>query len=128
MNDFMQELIARKLFINDESIDERELHKARMNTLQVLNRPTILYLMMAQGCNFACTYCPIPVLAQYGESLLSFEDAVAGINLWQKHIKDQPKDDEPYFLIFYGGEPLLNQRVLEQLLPYISSKQRRAAS
>jgi len=124
MNDFMQELIARKLFINDESIDERELHKARMNTLQVLNRPTILYLMMAQGCNFACTYCPIPVLAkQYGESLLSFEDAVAGINLWQKHIKDQPKDDEPYFLIFYGGEPLLNQRVLEQLLPYISSKQ-----
>lgn len=79
--------------------------------------------MMAQGCNFACTYCPIPALAKrYGERLLSFEDAVAGVKLWQKHIEDQPQDDEPYFLIFYGGEPLLNREVLERLLPYISDE------
>lgn len=124
MNGLVQELVARKLFVSDENIDADELAKTRASTLRLLNRPTILYLMMAQGCNFACTYCPIPTLAKrYGERLLSFEDAVAGINLWRKHIEDNPQDDEPYFMIFYGGEPLLNREVLERLLPYVSGEQ-----
>ena len=124
MDTLVQELIARKLFIDIENIDLEELTEVRANALRLLNRPTILYLMMAQGCNFACTYCPIPVLAkQYGERRLSFEDAVAGISLWQKHIDEQPQDNEPYFLIFYGGEPLLNRGVLERLLPYVFQEQ-----
>jgi sulfatase maturation enzyme AslB (radical SAM superfamily) len=125
MNSLLQELIARKLFIDNKSVDTEELAKARANALRFLNRPSILYLMMAQGCNFACTYCPIPALARrYGNRLLSFKDAVAGIELWRKHIEEQPQDDDPYFLIFYGGEPLLNREVLEQLLPYVSEEQR----
>jgi sulfatase maturation enzyme AslB (radical SAM superfamily) len=124
MNSLVQELVNRKLFVSCENVDLEELAKARANATKLLNRPTILYLMMTQGCNFACTYCPIPALAkQYGERLLSFEDAVAGVNLWRKHIEDQPQDDEPYFLIFYGGEPLLNRKVLERLLSYVSSEQ-----
>jgi len=124
MNVLVQELVARKLFVGDENVDADELAKARANALLLLNRPTILYLMMAQGCNFACTYCPIPALAKrYGEQLLSFGDAVASIELWRKHIEDDPQDDEPYFLIFYGGEPLLNREVLEWLLPYVSNEQ-----
>lgn len=124
MNGLVQELITRKLFVNDPSVDLEELAKARANALQLLSRPTILYLMMAQHCNFACTYCPIPALAKrYGEHLLPFEDAVAGISLWQKHIKEQSQDGDPYFLIFYGGEPLLNQEMLEWLLPYVANEQ-----
>lgn len=124
MNSLMQELIARKLFINDPSADLEELTKARADALRLLDRPTILYLMMAQGCNFACTYCPIPALAKrYGENLLSFKDAVAGIALWQAHIREQQQDNDPYFLIFYGGEPLLNREVLEQLLLYVAEEQ-----
>jgi len=124
MNGLVQELVARKLLVSDENIDADELAKVRASTLRLLSRPTILYLMMAQGCNFACTYCPIPALAKrYGERLLSFEDAVAGIKLWRKHIEDNPQDDEPYFMIFYGGEPLLNREVLERLLPYVSGEQ-----
>lgn len=124
MDGLVQELVARKLFVSDENIDADELAKARANTLRFFSRPTILYLVMAQGCNFACTYCPIPALAKrYGERLLSFEDAVAGIKLWRKHIEDNPQDGDPYFLIFYGGEPLLNREVLERLLPYMSEEQ-----
>lgn len=124
MKDLVRELITSKIFIDDSDADLEELKKAREQTLQRLNRPTILYLMMAQGCNFACTYCPIPTLAKrYGERLLLFEDAVAGITLWQEHIKEQPQDDNPYFLIFYGGEPLLNREILERLLPYVTEEQ-----
>jgi len=124
MNGLIQELIARKMFINNPIVDLEELREVRADVLQILDRPTILYLMMAQGCNFACTYCPIPALAKrYGERLLSFEDAAAGIELWRKHIEEQLQDDNPYFLVFYGGEPLLNQEVLERLLLYVSKEQ-----
>ena len=120
----VRELVVRKMFISDQSVDLEELEKVRANALRLLDRPTILYLMMTQGCNFACTYCPIPTLAKrYGEHLLSFEDAVAGIALWQKHIEEYPQDDDPYFLIFYGGEPLLNREVLKRLLPYVAEEQ-----
>ena len=115
--------LSRKVFISNPNTDLQELNNARKRTLQMINRPTILYLMMAQGCNFACNYCPIPDLAkQYGEHLLSFEDAIAGIKLWRKHIEEQPQDNSPYFLIFYGGEPLLNREVLEKLLPHIAKE------
>lgn len=118
------ELVSRKLFIVDPVTDQRILKAVRKQALQSLNRPTILYLMMAQGCNFACTYCPIPSLAKrYGEHLLTFENALAGIALWQKHIEEQPRDNDPYFLIFYGGEPLLNRGALERLLPYVAEEQ-----
>lgn len=124
MNCLVKTLITHKLFINNDSVDLEELTKARAKATRLLDRPTILYLMMAQGCNFACTYCPIPALAKrYGEQLLSFEDAVAGIKLWRRHIDDQPQDDNPYFLIFYGGEPLLNRKVFERLLPYVADEQ-----
>lgn len=123
-SEVLTELINRKLLIDHPHIDQQELESARSRTLKALDRPTILYLMLAQGCNFACSYCPIPTLAkQYGERLLSFEDAIAGITLWQKHIREYPRDDAPHSLIFYGGEPLLNREVLERLLPYIAGEQ-----
>ena len=117
--------MTRRLLIDNQDTDWRELGMIRERITQMLNRPTILYLMMAQSCNFACNYCPIPALAkQYGNRLLSFEAAITGITLWQKHIEEYPQDGDPYFLIFYGGEPLLNREVLERLLPYVAEEQR----
>lgn len=122
--DIVRELLHRKLLIFDDAEDKEILEATRRQTIRILDRPTILYLMMAQGCNFTCTYCPIPALAKrYGERLLSFEDAIAGIKLWRRHIEDQSQDDDSYFLIFYGGEPLLNREVLERLLPYVADEQ-----
>ena len=124
VSDAVAELANRKMLIERPYTDQQELELARSQAIKTLDRPTILYLMLAQSCNFACSYCPIPALTKrYGEQLLPFEDAVAGIRLWQKHIEEYPRDNAPYFLIFYGGEPLLNRTVLEQLLPYITGEQ-----
>lgn len=123
--EIISELVSRKLLIDNDGTDKKELAMAREKAVHILNRPTILYLMMSQECNFSCNYCPIPALTEkYGKRLLSFDDAVAGIKLWQKHISEYPPDGNPYFLIFYGGEPLLNREVIEQLLPYIANEQR----
>ena len=113
------ELIERRLVVSNQSLDDDFLDATRRQILDSLNRSTILYLMLAQGCNFACVTCPIPALAEkYGRNLLSLDDALAGIKLWQDHIGDSV-DKRPHYLIFYGGEPLLNREVLEQLLPQI---------
>lgn len=118
-------LAARELLVADPEIDERTRTAVRLETERSLDRPTILYLMLAQGCNYACRQCPIPGLAaHYGEHLLTFEAAVAGIRLWQSHLEDWPDDNDPYFLIFYGGEPLLNAEVLERLLVYVAAEKR----
>ncbi len=116
------ELVRRKLLITGESDDADELLKYRAVVIKRLNRPGILYLMLAQGCNNKCSYCPIPTLAEkYGASLLTLEDAIAGVELWREHIKGW-NDDEPYYIIFYGGEPLLNREVFELLVSYIAQK------
>lgn len=123
--DLVAALLDRKLLVRDSAADDEMLRLARGQELRRLDRPTILYLMLAQGCNFACTYCPIPALSrQYGEQLLSFENAVAGIRLWSRHVREYGEDHKPYFLVFYGGEPLLNQSLLEQLLEYVQGERR----
>lgn len=117
-------LADRGLLVSSDE-DERELQSVRMSTLRGLDRPTILYLMLAQGCNFACNYCPVPGLAaRHGDSRMSLVDALSGIELWKRHIKDF-QDDQPFYLIFYGGEPLLNRPVLEALLPLIAEQKER---
>ncbi len=113
-------LIQRGLIVTSTATDQEELVIARAHARHRLLRPTILYLMMAQGCNWECQGCPIPGLVlRHGERSLSFEDAMSGMALWQRHIATYPSDDEPYYLIFYGGEPLLNRAVLERLMPVI---------
>src|SRR3989344_6394126 len=114
------EFVRTKILIESIETDVKELVMYREGVRNFMNRPSILYLMLAQGCNNACTYCPIPKLAErYGDNLLSFDDAIAGIKLWQEHLKDEI-DDEPYCLILYGGEPLLNRAVLEKVLEYVA--------
>lgn len=118
----VDELIQQGILVESDETDPRELEMYRSSVTKLLNRPSILYLMLAQGCNSACTYCPIPALAErHGNNLLSFDNAIAGIRLWQEHIKDW-SDCDPYYLIFYGGEPLLNRLVLEQLLDIVATQ------
>ena len=116
-------LRERRLIIDTPENDCNEFEVARTNLEYKLNQSTILYLMTAQGCNFGCKYCPVPELVKkYGESSLSSEDAFAGIDLWQKHINDVYDSSLQYFVIFYGGEPLLNKETIKDSLGYIRMK------
>lgn len=116
------ELVRQKLLIEDDATDCYELEAYRASISNSLDRPSILYLMLAQGCNNACTYCPIPAISLLrGYTLLSFEDAVAGIELWQRHLADW-SDSDPYYVLFYGGEPLLNRTVFEQLVYSVAQR------
>ena len=116
-------LRERKLIIDAPESDCYEFEVAAIDLERKLNQATTLYLMTAQGCNFGCKYCPVPEIAKkYGETLLSKEDAFAGIDLWQEHIKDVYDSSLQYFVIFYGGEPLLNKETIRASVDYIKVK------
>lgn len=114
-------LVDRKLLISSPADDAEDLRVVTERLVARLNQPRILYLMLAQGCNFACRYCPIPALAQrYGETLLSTEDAFAGIDLWLAHLRDAGDSAHDCYIIFYGGEPLLNKEIMVAMLRYLA--------
>ena len=120
---FINDLWQRKLIVDSSKDDSCEFQVASSALERKLNQPTILYLMTAQGCNFKCTYCPVPEISiKYGESILSNEDASAGIDLWQEHLKDVYDPSLEYFVIFYGGEPLLSKEVIRHSLDYLKLK------
>jgi len=119
----VNELKEKKVIVESPEDDCQEFEKTVLNLERKLNQPVILYLMTAQGCNFRCGYCPVPATAQkYGEMLLSAKDAIAGIDLWQEHLKDVYNPDLEYFVIFYGGEPLLNKETIKASLAYLKRK------
>lgn len=121
----IEDLVCRSLLLADVSEDDALEARVQDAIRWTLDRPTILYLMLAQDCNFACGQCPIPQLARrYGNSRMAFEQGVAGIRLWQESIADWDDDGEPFFLIFYGGEPLLNMAVFDRLLDYVAQEKR----
>jgi len=124
----LEGLKQRKLIIESNNDDYREFEWIASNLERKLNQPMILYLMTAQGCNFECGYCPVPDTAKkYGSSLLSIEDAIAGIELWQEHLKDVYDPSLQYFVIFYGGEPLLNRKTIKASLACLKIKKETGA-
>lgn len=116
----IRDLKERKLLVEALENDRQEFRMVATDFERKLNQPTILYLMTAQGCNLNCKYCPVPGIAkEYGESILSAEDALAGIDLWEEHLKEVYDPKLEYFVIFYGGEPLLNKEVIKTSLDYL---------
>jgi sulfatase maturation enzyme AslB (radical SAM superfamily) len=101
-------LYARKLLVGSSEDDDQDFAEVSKRLNRKLSKPTILYLLLAQGCNFSCTYCPVPGLArELGDDQLTPEDARAGLELWSRHLADDPPEE--CYIIFYGGEPLLNK-------------------
>lgn len=104
--------------------DDRDLARARQELLARLDRASILYLVLVQGCNFSCAYCPIPELARVkGYAEMSSDTARASIDLWTRHVAEDSDPDAEYALILYGGEPLLNEPAIHAALEHIQRRQ-----
>lgn len=54
------ELRERGLLVCSAEQDDDALTAAKTELARRLDRASVLYLVLVQGCNFACSYCPIP--------------------------------------------------------------------
>ncbi len=119
LNPLFDKLQKSRLLVSSSKEDDLEFESVKNSLMGKLSEPKILYLLLAQGCNFNCSYCPVPGLAKkYGEDLLSSTDADAGLELWSRHLADDEQGES--YVIFYGGEPLLNKPTFYSSLSSIS--------
>lgn len=102
------------------------LKKVKLNFNKKLNKTFILYLVLTKDCNYFCSYCPFKkddIVDKKIKNLMSEEILILGINLWRNHILKKLKEKnnyfKNYFIIFYGGEPLLNLKTIKSGLLYI---------
>jgi radical SAM protein with 4Fe4S-binding SPASM domain len=117
-------LVEKRLLISRQEEDQAELRMVQQRTNQNLNQTIILYLLTAQHCNLACSYCPVPSLAdQYGPINMTDTHARAGVWLWREHLAELYDENRDYYVIFYGGEPLLNMPIITNTLEYLHELQ-----
>lgn len=73
-----------------------------------------LVLFLAQQCNLRCVYC-YGAGGEYGErGLMSAETALAAVD-W---LMENSLDAEQVYISFFGGEPLLNFPLLQQVVSH----------
>lgn len=121
-----KKLKKSKLVLNSPKEDDLFFEKIKSNFDRKLNKTFILYLVLTKDCNYSCSYCPFRnkgVANNETYSLMSKKVLISGINLWRKHILENLKNKDNYFrnyfIIFYGGEPLLNFKTIKDGLLYI---------
>lgn len=71
-----------------------------------------LTLVLSDGCNFSCPYCP----QHRGKNILKIEEITAFLDLLR------PRLDREVWLGFYGGEPLLSWPLVEKTVAYAHEK------
>jgi len=79
-----------------------------------LHEYELLHIITSYTCNLTCSYCFMLSNLGTDQKLLSFDDAKRGIDLYfsRPHKPDS-------VIHFYGGEPLLHPRLIDDCLSYI---------
>jgi uncharacterized protein len=118
------ELRERGLLVTSPADDDAAWAAAHRELTTRLDRASILYLVLVQGCNFSCSYCPIPDLArQTGNQFMTPDTARVAIDLWARHVREDGEPGAEYCAILYGGEPLMNEPALTAAIEYIGQLQ-----
>lgn len=80
---------------------------------------TTVVLNVNTGCNLSCTYCYKEDLAtpSAGEKM-ALETAVASIEMLLQQSPDQPA----YNVVFFGGEPLSNLKLIREVVDYCEQR------
>ncbi len=112
------------LVVNSADEDDIFYEKIKRQLISKISDPFILYLNLASGCNFDCIYCPVPGLAEkHGEHVLTSKQADQAMRDWYE-LRFQ-NGAQTNYIIFYGGEPLLNKPVFKTSLEFLEGLRNR---
>lgn len=116
----VQELVKYKILTRAQDEDDRVLSfvRSKIPTPAV----NVCYMIMSEQCNLACKYCFLgnndcDKRSSFLLESMSIETAYKALAFFVRQIKESGLDVEENkpVLIFYGGEPLVNFKVLEYI-------------
>lgn len=110
----LKELLALEV-VNDGSALTEEIATRRVEAFPL----NTLVLNVNTGCNLSCSYC-------YKEDLdkpsagkkMSFETACQSIEM----LLQQSPDQDRYSIVFFGGEPLSNFKLIQQVVGWAEAR------
>jgi radical SAM domain protein len=116
-------LLAQGFIIENEGSDERVLNDYRNEILE----PYIstAYFFLTKNCNLACKYCfeRQSETQNTSDGIMSSDVFIKGLDFFQRLINlDKARFDERKTIIFYGGEPFHNKKLLFSAISEIQNR------
>lgn len=111
-------LLMEKGLLQSDFIEE-VIHPDTENIDNLLNRcVNQLVMEVTEGCNFQCKYCIQDPNLKMKSKKMNVETAQRSVDF----LFDHSKDAQEVSITFYGGEPLLNMKLIESVVTYANSK------
>lgn len=122
----VQELIRWKILTQSEDEDERILQFVKSKIPKPAT--SICYFILSEQCNLACRYCFLgnndeKKRHHFSSENMTQETADKALDFFIRQMKESGLDnvDNRASIIFYGGEPLVNYKILEYIAAKINS-------
>lgn len=118
------------LFNNGFLVDNEETdNKLLADYRKEIREPYIstAYFFLTKNCNLACKYCfeRQSETKNSSEGVMSFEILTKGLDFFQRLINlDKTRFEEKKTIIFYGGEPFHNKKLLFSAISEIQDRKR----
>lgn len=107
----------KQIIQNLESFN-KEVNFKKLDLEQILeNQFDSLVFNVTEECNLRCGYCTFSGLYKderfHSKNKLHIDSAIPAIDFFMQKSKNKP------YIMFYGGEPLLNQQIISKIVKYI---------
>lgn len=110
---FINQLKNLEMLVPEE-LDEKQKYLRLFHEARAEDNTFGVYLVLTRNCHLECPYC----FEQGIEQNLAMDCEMAdNIVRWCQEYLDSHKNCKRFRIVLYGGEPLLNKRVIKHILP-----------
>ncbi len=119
-SEFLRVVLSSGIVIKQKSQDAEALSKMREIYEMQSGKITVAYFLVTSDCNLACKYCFIenPNCTKIELHNMSDQVAITAIHKYIDYLHQEKVSSA--FLIFYGGEPILNWNAIKRVVEYSS--------
>jgi len=104
-------LLKENSFIITEETDDLRMLFVLREELKERIKPSILYLLLTDGCNLKCRYCfeEVPeIIGKFTPKMMSLDDTKKALNYFTKLVMKYGSENRQTIIHLYGGEPMMN--------------------
>lgn len=117
-----KDLLNKGIYIKNDKQDNDALDIVKKRFDFFKGKVNIMYLILTSACNLACKYCFVEKCTFNNkiEINMSLDTALQAIKKYGNYVLDNNIMDAN--LIFYGGEPLVNWKVMCAVIDYVKNE------
>lgn len=109
-SEFKEALFGSGFVVDSKDDDDKLIDSIRNSLPEPCGM--IMYLLLTSECNFSCAYCSLATpLEDNHLNFMSKETVEGALDLYVRSLERGKSKDLRKAIIFYGGEPLLNESV-----------------